>query len=107
MQKSSHKVTILDDTLMDHIAGLDEEGQEDWVFLTPHEELPGRWRVDSLSNQYFIDFEEMIGRWRAVGPAHIQEFLAEAERLQYKVAWTHDPASILDAYEHLGDHPPF
>lgn len=107
MPKSSPSVRILDDSLIDHIAGLPKGDQGDWLFLTPHPQFAGRWFVDSLSPHYFLDFETLIGRYRAVSPARLSEFLELAEGLEYEVAWTHDPTEILSDWEHLADHPAF
>jgi SNF2 family DNA or RNA helicase len=101
------KIPILDDELMDEIAGLPEEDQRDYLFLSPHPELPGRWYVDSLHQGFFIDFEHIIGKYRTVSPATLSDFIDKTEEAGYKPTFTHDPFSILDAWDHLSDPPAF
>lgn len=104
---TSLKYRTLDDELIDHIAALPTREQGDWLILSPHQEFKGRWKVDSLNQGFFLDFEEQIGRYRTVSPAKLTEFLERAEDLQYHVCFEEDPVGILSAWEHLNDPPPF
>jgi SNF2 family DNA or RNA helicase len=106
-QKSSTKYQILDDKLFDHIDSLPEKEQSNWLFLTPHGKFKGRWYVDSIHPGYFLDFEDMIGRFRTVSPASLSDFLAYAKELNYNVAFVDDPVGILSAFDHLNDPPDF
>lgn len=63
--------------------------------------------MDSLHQGFFLDFEEVIGRYRTVSPASLEGFLSHAASLDYHVAFVDDPTRILDAYEHLNDPPEF
>jgi SNF2 family DNA or RNA helicase len=86
---------------------LPEKEQRNWLFLKPHPKYAGRWYVDALHPSFFLDFEEVIGQYKTVSPAGLQEFLDYAKDLDYKVVFTDDPVNALTAYEHLNDPPPF
>ena len=105
MSKKEYK--ILDDELIDHIAGLSSKDQNDWLFLIPHARFAGRWYVDSLNQGFIFDFEEIIQKYRTVSPATLEEFFRLADKLGYHVAFSEEPYAILDAYEHLNDVPEF
>jgi SNF2 family DNA or RNA helicase len=107
MPNSLSKYRILDDELVEHIAGLPRREQSDWLFLEPHPEYAGRWYVDALTQGFYLDFEEVIGKYRTVSPASLERFLAHADERDYEVAFVEDPASILDAWAHLNDPPAF
>src|SRR4051812_26055179 len=107
MQKSLTKHRVLDDELFAHIDSLSPKEQADWLFLTPHSDFEGRWYVDSLSQGFYIDFEEVIGKYRTVSPATLGAFLDHASTLEYQVVFVEDPAAILDDYAHLNDPPAF
>lgn len=98
---------ILTDSLVEHIAGLPEDEQRSYLFLTNHDQFSGRWYVDSLHQGFMLDFEDLIGRYRTVSPAKLAEFIEFAADLEYKVLFAEDPALILKTFEHLNDPPPF
>jgi SNF2 family DNA or RNA helicase len=104
---STRELRILDDELFTHIDSLPREEQRDYLFLIPHPQFAGRWKVDGLDSSFFLDFEEQIGKYRTVSPASLDEFLERADNLLYKVVFTDDPLEILSAWEHLNDRPPF
>lgn len=104
---SSNKVPVLDDALMDKIVELPEENQRDYLFLVPHPKFSGRWFVDSLYQGFFMDFEDVIGKYRTVSPASLSTFLARAEETGYKPVFEEDPLLILNAWDHLKDPPDF
>jgi hypothetical protein len=81
MQLLSNKHRILDDELVEHIAGLSVKEQGGWLFLAPHPEYEGRWYVDALNQGFYLDFEEVIGKYRTVSPATLGTFLSHAEEL--------------------------
>lgn len=105
--KNQKTYRLLDDELVDEIAALPLNEQKAWLFLVPHSKFAGRWYVDSLHQGFFLDFEDLIGKYRTVSPAGLETFLQAARELEYHVAFTKDPVEILDAYEHLNDPPPF
>jgi SNF2 family DNA or RNA helicase len=107
MPKSLTKHRVLDDELFAHIDNLSPKEQADWLFLAPHPEYAGRWYVDALSQGFYLDFEEIIGKYRTVSPATLGTFLEHAEELDYTVAFIEDPIAILDDYAHLNDPPEF
>jgi SNF2 family DNA or RNA helicase len=76
MQLLSNKHRILDDELVEHIAGLSVKEQGGWLFLAPHPEYEGRWYVDALNQGFYLDFEEVIGKYRTVSPATLKGGLA-------------------------------
>lgn len=92
---------------MDHIASLPEKEQGDWLVLSEHPDFRGCWKVDSLNQGFYFDFEEIVGRYRTVSPAKLSKFLDHANDLQYHVCFEDDPFAILEAFEHLNEPPPF
>lgn len=105
--QSSTKVPVLDDALNEKILDLSENEQRDYLFLVPSEQFPGRWYVDALHQEFFIDFEEVIGKYRTVSPATLAEFLSRCTDLGYKAVFEEDPFQILTAWDHLNDPPEF
>jgi SNF2 family DNA or RNA helicase len=93
---------VLDTPLMKRIAA--HEAAE-WLILDEHPDYPGQWIVESLEQGFLIDFIDLIGPYRAVGPVMLQRFLARAEEKGYKVCFTEQPLSILDANKALNDPP--
>jgi SNF2 family DNA or RNA helicase len=67
----------------------------------------GRWYVDGVTSAFFFDFQEDIGQYRVVSPVTLENFLAKADELNYKVAFEEDPTTILSAWDHLNDVPEF
>jgi len=98
---------LLTEELLDEIERLSEDDRSYWLFLSPSEEFKGRWEVSSVDSRFFFDFEEIIGHWRTVSPAGLDEFITAAEEMEYQVVFTDDPTSMIDAYDHLKDPPPF
>lgn len=103
----SKSVDILDDEAIEHIAQLDKKQQRDYLFLSRHKKYPGRWYVDSLDQTFFLDFEELIGKYRTVSPVGLGEFMDRASELDYKVYFEEDPASLLGDFDHLNTPPKF
>ncbi len=79
--------------------------QSQWLFLIQSENFKGYWEVQGLDSSFFFDFEELIGSFRLVSPAIIDQFLAQAQELDYQVAFFDDPDEILDAYKYLNTIP--
>lgn len=103
----SNRYRVFDDELFEHIDGLDPTEQAEWLVLSPHPRFAGRWYVDGISQGFFLDFEDLIGKYRTVSPASLAEFLDLAEELGYHVCFEEDPTTILSAWEHLNDPPAF
>lgn len=106
-KQSSLKIPVLDSELEDKIIDLPEDDQRDYLFLSPHPKLKGRWYVDALHPGFFIDFEDIIGRYRTVSPASLDKFIARAEYGGYHPVFTEDPFSIMNTWEDLNDPPEF
>lgn len=96
--------TVVDDKLLAQLEG-EPEARGDWLFLEPHREFEGQWRVECFDPYYYFDFKEEIGSYKAVAPSGLDKFLALAEEKEYKVAFFDDPAMILDGYERLNRIP--
>lgn len=103
----SKSLDILTDEIIEEIVTLPEKEKRDYLFLTPHDKYAGRWYVDALDQSFFMDFEDLIGKYRTVSPATLQAFLDHARDLHYKVYFDDDPTKILGAWEHLNDPPKF
>lgn len=93
---------VIDDDLIEEIA---EDAESTWLILDEHPVYKGFWQVQSLTNTFIYDFEELIGPHRVISPSELPEFLGIAKDLEYKVAFGSDPLRILESYEHLNDPP--
>jgi SNF2 family DNA or RNA helicase len=100
-------VQLLDEDLMQHIANLDPDEAGSWLILAPHPDYIGAWYVDSLDPSFFFDFEDLIGEYRVVFPATLEEFKQRADELTYEIAWTANPSDVLAEYDSLREPPPF
>lgn len=98
---------LLSEELVDKIDGLPRNEQGLWLFLSPSDDFRGRWSVESIHPDFFFDYEELIGHYRTVSPAGLDNFLSYSKESGYSVVFTEPPEGILDAYEHLSDLPPF
>jgi len=98
---------LLSENLLDKIERLPRAGQEEYLFLSESDEFKGRWRVDALWPEWFYDFQPLVGAYRTVSPAKLDEFLSFSKDAGYKVVFCDEPESILSAYKHLRDPPPF
>lgn len=92
--------TLVDEKLEDRLEA-EPDGRGDWLFMEPHPEFRGQWRVECWEPNYYFDFKDLIGSYRAVSPAKLDAFLKLAEELEYKVAFFEDPAEILHDFEGL------
>lgn len=93
---------IVDDELVEKL----KENRSEWLFLEPHSEFKGYWQVGSFEPAYFFDLKEIIGPYRAVSPASLEEFMKTAKEYGYKVAFFEEPTAILDHYQNLNEIPP-
>lgn len=103
----SLRYQLLNEELVDYLETLDRDEQGEWVFLSESEEFKGRWEVEAIYPDFFFDFEDIVGHYRTISPASLDEFLTRAEEAEYKVVFTDPPEHIMEAYEHLQDPPPF
>jgi SNF2 family DNA or RNA helicase len=94
---------VLDEKLIEHIAGSTEAGN--WLILEQHPDFPGAWVVNCLDPNWVLDFPELLSN-RAVTPASLKSFVSKAEGLSYQIAFGETPTSILSVYESLNDEPP-
>lgn len=98
---------LLTEALLDEIEAQDRAGQEEWLFLSESDEFRGRWEVAALWPDWFFDFEPLVGHYRTVSPAKLDEFLTFAEDGGYKVVFEDAPEDILASFDSLRDPPPF
>lgn len=96
--------TLVDDKLETRLES-EPDARGEWLFLEPHPEFSGQWRVECWESTYYFDFRDLIGPYKAVTPAKLDQFLKLADELEYKVAFFQDPAEILDDYESLNRPP--
>lgn len=95
---------LVDDDLISRLSE-EDSARGDWLFLEPHSEFLGQWRVECWDPHYYFDFRDLIGPYKAVSPAKLKQFLDLAEELEYKVAFFEDPATILEGYDRLNETP--
>lgn len=98
---------LLDQSLFNHIRDADKDEQAEWLILEKHPDFKGHWIVNCLSPSFLFDFEEIIGPYRALSPAHLDKFSTKVEELEYKMAFGEDPGKILDIWEGLKKPPDF
>jgi len=98
---------LLSEALLDRVEGLSRDDQAEYLFLSESEEFKGRWQVDALFPEWFYDYQPLVGAYRTVSPSRLDEFLSFSKDAGYHVVFCDDPESILDAYKHLQDPPPF
>lgn len=98
---------LLTEALLNQIDGEPRDVQEEWLFLAESDEFKGRWEVSALWPDWFFDFEPLVGHYRTVSPAKLDEFLTFAKDGGYRVVFEDPPEDILDAYARLKDHPQF
>ena len=103
----TQRYQLLTDELSEQIALADPQEQSSWLVLGPSPDFVGHWEVESLWSDYFVDFEDLIGSYRAISPSKLGELLDRAETGGYHVAFIEDPVRILDDFSHLQDPPPF
>lgn len=96
--------TLVDDSLVGRLESSPKE-LDAWLFLEPHSEFRGRWKVNSFDPHFFFDFKDIIGPYRTVAPSGLDQFLKKAEETEYQVAFFEDPVRILDDYEGLKKTP--
>lgn len=96
--------TLVDDSLIEQLEAK-PAAKGDWLFLEPHPEFKGQWKVNCFDAHFFFDFKDVIGSYRAVSPSGLEAFLDVAKRCEYKVAFFEDPGDILKDYEALNEPP--
>lgn len=105
MERSRYR--LLTEALLDEIERQPRDVQEEWLFLSVSDEFKGRWEVSALWPDWFFDFEPIVGHYRTVSPAKLDEFLTFAEDGGYRVVFEDPPEDILASYDSLRDPPPF
>ena len=98
---------LLTEALLDKIEGLSRDEQAQYLFLSVSDEFKGRWEVTSLWPDWFWDYEDLVGHYKTVSPAKLEEFLSFSMEASYHVVFEDPPEDILSVYEHLSDPPPF
>lgn len=98
---------LLDEELIDRLQTLSPAAQSQYLFLEPSADFKGRWSVEGLYPEWFLEFEDLVGHYRTISPVKLPEFLKLADELEYTVVFNDPPEKILDAYESLSELPPF
>lgn len=98
------KYRLVDEALTEELSQ-DEELRRDYLILDEHPDFKGRWVVESFSPSWFFDLRNIVGPYKVVSPASLEEFMAEADSYGYKVAFFEEPFGILGAYEALNAEP--
>ena len=65
----------------------------------------GHWNIESFDPSFFLDLKDLIGSYRIVSPAKLNEFFELAESFGYKIAFFDDPTNLMDHYEALNERP--
>jgi hypothetical protein len=98
---------LLGDALLDRVEALSRDDAAEYLFLSESDEFKGRWKVDALFPEWFYDYQSLVGAYRTVSPAKLDDFLSFSKDAGYKVVFADEPEGILEAYEHLHDRAPF
>lgn len=61
--------------------------------------------VNCLEAGFLIDFVDLIGPYRTVGPGSLPTFLARAKEKGYQIAFADEPVTILDVFNDLNTIP--
>lgn len=96
---------LVDDSLIE--ACKDKKERLSWLFLENHPDFEGFWKVNSFDGGFFFDLKDIVGPYKAIPPAKLEEFTKVAKEFGYDIAFLDDPAEILQAYEDLNNPPPF
>jgi SNF2 family DNA or RNA helicase len=78
---------------------------DSWLILEAHPDYPGQWVVNCLEQGFLIDFIDLIGPYRTVGPGSLPTFLARAKEKKYSIAFADEPVTILDVFNDLNNPP--
>ena len=100
----SQRYRLVDDELAE-ILKKNEDERKHWLFLEPHPEFEGRWKVNGFTQSFFFELRDLIGPYKVVSPATLSEFLDNCEELGYEVAFFDEPYQILGPYEALSEPP--
>lgn len=98
------KFRLVDEDFISSLEG-DREAQREWLILEPHPDFPGQWYVNGFDPGYYFDLREVIGSYRVIPPARLEQLLEVADEYGYKLAFFDDPGEVLDAYEALNAPP--
>lgn len=82
-----------------------DESDQRWLFLEESDEYRGCWHVDGMTEEYFFDFEEIIGSHRLLTPNRLVDFTTICKNGEYIPVFIEDPISILDFYDGLNAEP--
>lgn len=99
----AHRYRLVDDELQGLLQ--DKEERKRWLFLEESETFKGHWQVESFDASFFFDLKDLVGPYKVIAPAKLDEFMEAAEAFQYKVAFFDDPANLMDHYENLNEPP--
>src|SRR5271166_1272227 len=99
MTTTSSRYDLLSEPLLDKIEGFSRDEQAQWLFLSVSDEFKGRWEITSLYPDWFFDYEELVGSYRTISPAKLDEFLSFSMEASYHVVFEEPPEAILSAYE--------
>ena len=98
---------LLDEGLVDEISKMGRDEQSQFLFLDQSKDFKGRWSIDSLWPDWYFDFEDLVGSFRTISPAKLDDFLSLASALDYNVVFTDKPEKILEEYKGLSPLLPF
>ena len=98
---------LLDEELVEWLVEANEDEQALWLVLSPHPDSSVHWLVNSLHAEFYFEFEDLIGEYRAVGIDILDEFMDLADELGYHVVFEEDPAALIESEKDLDAPPPF
>lgn len=92
---------IVNDELVEKLA----KNSDGWLFLEPHPDFKGQWKVSAFDTGWYFDYKDIVGPYRAVSPASLEKFMNRAKELDHQVAFFEEPTTILKDFEGLNDPP--
>ena len=107
LQPLRSSYTLLTESLLNEWESQSRDDQAQWLILSPSDDFLGRWSVEGIWPNWFLDFEDVVGHYRTVSPTNLDLFLEQARDLEYHVAFTDPPEEMLEVIARLADPPPF
>ena len=96
---------ILSKEIIDKMDQMGPDYQSQFVILDKHPDFMGQWIVNAFDESFLYESNEIIGRYKAVNPSNLTDFLDLCKEMDKEILFVEDPTSILDAHDNLKETP--
>jgi hypothetical protein len=96
---------ILDKELFDQIDQGNDDYKSQFVILDNHPEFENHWIVDAFDESFLYEAHDIIGRYRVINPASLENFFNICKEMNKTCLWVQDPSDIINKYESLKSVP--